>query len=301
MYSYHRTIPSFAPDASRIIVIPDVHRDVKKAVSCFRLAGLIDDGGAWVGGSTVVVQVGDQVDGGHRNPADEPPHECGRANKEDVAVLKFFNKMHGKASAEGGAVYSLMGNHEMMNVLGDFSYAGLQGCGKCAADRKKLFSPGGYAARIIGTTRNVGLKVGRVVFVHAGFVPVHIKAAGLENINRLAADVCVGNETRPVQRDLLLRLTMQMDGALMNRLYSPGRHVSANDMDTVLRELDADHMIVGHNAHQPGITPLHGGRVWVVDPGMSKSVMNGMAGVLEITSRERSRAPGYSFRVLYLK
>ena len=32
-----------------------------------------------------------------------------------------MTKLHKKASKDGGAVYSLLGNHELLNSLGNFS------------------------------------------------------------------------------------------------------------------------------------------------------------------------------------
>jgi hypothetical protein len=53
-------------------------------------------------------------------------------------------------------------------------------------------------------------------------------------------------------------------------------------------------MVIGHHAHDPGITSLHGGRLWVVDPGMSAAVMDGTPRVLVI--RPEESGPGLVFQ-----
>jgi hypothetical protein len=309
MHSYKKSVPDYSVKAARrVVVVPDVHRDLEKAKMCLRAAGVIDTEGAWCGGKTVVVQVGDQVDGGDRGPcASRPRHKCGEATKGDVEVLRFFNRLHVAAKKQGGAVYCLAGNHELMNVQGDFSYAGTDVCEKCERIRAAAFRPGGAVAKVIATSRAVVLKIGRLVFCHAGLLPWHTRAMKPAHLNRVFTEYLVGNPVSRLELELFERVTMQNDGALFNRAYSPSRHVPAAEMDAVLREVDADHMVVGHNAHSPGVTSLHGGRVWVVDPGMSAAVMGGRGVVLEIktlTSRERrdhprQPPPRHSFRVVY--
>lgn len=294
-FSYTKTVPDYAvPAARRVVVVPDVHRDLDKARACLRVAGLIDEAGRWSGGATVVVQVGDQVDGGERRAGAPRKHVCGEATREDVAVLRFFNRLHADARAHGGAVYSLAGNHELMNVYGDFSYSGTDGCEACESKRWAAFRPGGAAARALATSRLVVLKVGRIVFCHAGLLPWHVRAMRPPELNRVFSEFLVGNRVGPAELELFRRVTMQPDGALFNRGYSPWDHVPAAEMDAVLRELDADHMVVGHNAHSPGVTALHGGRAWVVDPGMSRAVLDGTPAALEIAEEDGRR----SFRVL---
>ncbi len=67
---------------------------------------MVDAGGAWVGGETVLVQLGDLIDRG--------PSMRG--------TLDFVMGLEQKASAGGGRAVVLLGNHEVMNVIGDLRY-----------------------------------------------------------------------------------------------------------------------------------------------------------------------------------
>jgi hypothetical protein len=95
----------------RVVALGDVHGDIGQARRALRIAGVLGDGGdavnpEWVGGNTVVVQVGDVLDRGD----------------DEIAILILLQKLHKQARQSGGAVYILNGNHEVLNVSGDFRY-----------------------------------------------------------------------------------------------------------------------------------------------------------------------------------
>ena len=118
-------IPTFLPPVPRIIAMGDVHGDYDLAIKFFKIAKLIDDKLNWIASplNTIVVQVGDQID----SCRFQRGYDCNKEKKfddlhSDINVLQFFEDMHKKASKYGGAVYSLIGNHELMNAQGIFNY-----------------------------------------------------------------------------------------------------------------------------------------------------------------------------------
>ena len=75
-------------------------------------------GWRWSGGNTIVVQLGDQIDNLRNNPDYDEP--------SDIKILKFMTDLHNQAQKEKkGAVYSLLGNHEIMNTK-DLRYVSKQ-------------------------------------------------------------------------------------------------------------------------------------------------------------------------------
>ena len=169
-------LPSILPKVERIIVLGDLHGDFKLTIKCLTKTNLIDNKLNWIGGKTVVVQVGDQVD--RCRPMN---HKCDNPlstiddEHSDIKILELFTKLHGQAITVGGAVYSLYGNHELMNVDGNMSYVSYMGLtqfadydngkfrkihnklsdvevGKIA--RKHAFSPGNQYAKFLGCTRH---------------------------------------------------------------------------------------------------------------------------------------------------
>ena len=63
-----------------------------------------------------------------------------------------------------------------MNLIGDFRYASehdIKDVGGIEV-RKKIFKPGGDLFNELSCTRNVVVKIGSWVFVHAGILPNHV-------------------------------------------------------------------------------------------------------------------------------
>ncbi|TMC23300.1 MAG: serine/threonine protein phosphatase [Chloroflexi bacterium] len=78
--------------------IGDVHGQLKKLTKLLRHAGLVDEHLSWRAGSTTLWFIGDLVD---RGP-------------DGIAVLNLVMRLQNEATAVGGCVGSLLGNHEMM-------------------------------------------------------------------------------------------------------------------------------------------------------------------------------------------
>ncbi len=97
------TQPDSAPS---LVAIGDVHGDFNNFVAILQRTGLIDEQRHWAGGKTTFVQVGDLIDRGSK------PRE----------VLDLMMSLEEAAAKGGGRVVALLGNHEVMNLMGDLRY-----------------------------------------------------------------------------------------------------------------------------------------------------------------------------------
>ncbi|KAL2320132.1 hypothetical protein Fmac_029101 [Flemingia macrophylla] len=104
-------IPTRLPQPPLLVAIGDLHGDLQKSKEALHLAGLIDAADRYVGGSTTVVQVGDVLDRGG----------------DELKILYFLEKLKREAARSGGAILTMNGNHEIMNVEGNFICATEQG------------------------------------------------------------------------------------------------------------------------------------------------------------------------------
>ena len=89
-----------------LVAIGDVHGDFDDFVAILQHIGLIDKQDHWTGGKTTLVQVGDILDRGPK------PRQ----------VMDLLIALESEAGPAGGRVVSLLGNHEMMNIMGDLRY-----------------------------------------------------------------------------------------------------------------------------------------------------------------------------------
>jgi Calcineurin-like phosphoesterase len=96
-----------APDSPPLLVsIADVHGDFADFCAILQHVGLIDAQRNWAGGKSTFVQTGDLIDRGPK------PRE----------VLNLVMSLQEQASKAGGEVVALLGNHEVMNLMGDLRY-----------------------------------------------------------------------------------------------------------------------------------------------------------------------------------
>jgi hypothetical protein len=90
----------------RLIAIGDIHGDFDDFSRLLKRVGLADAQGHWMGGDATLVQTGDEIDRGPK----------GRA------VMDLIMSLEKEARKAGGKVQPLLGNHEVMNLLGDLRY-----------------------------------------------------------------------------------------------------------------------------------------------------------------------------------
>jgi hypothetical protein len=183
----NKFVPTNLPAVPRIIVIGDIHGDYELAVKSFKLAKLIDNNLEWIANplNTIVVQVGDQIDSCRptidNNCKDEREDDD---SGDDMRIIDFFYDMHEKASKYGGSVYSLIGNHELMNSQGDFRYVSYDNYHNFSyfdkisgnkyigpKGREELFKPSGIVANKMACNRFAVLIIGSNMFIHAGVLP----------------------------------------------------------------------------------------------------------------------------------
>ena len=90
----------------RVIAMSDIHGANDAFLQLVKGLGLVDEQGTWSGGQDHLVIVGDILDRG----------------ADSRQVLEMVMRLEGEAAAAGGRVHMLLGNHEIMNLIGDLRY-----------------------------------------------------------------------------------------------------------------------------------------------------------------------------------
>ena len=93
-------------ESDAVVAVGDVHGDFDDLTGILRRVGLIDEQYHWTGGKATFVQVGDLIDRGPK-PRD---------------VLDLMIALEKEAPEAGGRVVLVLGNHEVMNMMGDVRY-----------------------------------------------------------------------------------------------------------------------------------------------------------------------------------
>ena len=134
------------PEQNRVIVIGDIHGDFDVLIRCLSIANCIKDIKVptdktvasmdkffnqleWIGNDTYIVQLGDQIDRVRPQNWDENEITIDSAYKDEgstLEILYLFYYLDILARKTGGRVFSIIGNHEIMNVEGDFRFVSLE-------------------------------------------------------------------------------------------------------------------------------------------------------------------------------
>lgn len=293
-------IQSVWTGVARVVAIGDIHGDFEQFVQVLRSAQLVDDYGNWTGGKTHLVQTGDVVD---RGP-------------DSRAVMDLLTKLEKQAAAAGGGVHCLIGNHEAMDVYGDLrfvspgeyssyrtegsdasraaSYASYRQTMSAAAkpelnraqwesdhppgfvEHRAAFAPDGVYGKWI-RSHNAVIKIDRTLFVHAGLGPKYADWS-IDKIN---------GEVRRELNDLTSLhggIVTDEDGPLWYAGLAKGDEAALQQgVERLLKHFDVDRIVIGHSYADAAITPRFGGRVVMIDIGISRAYDNvGKVGCLEI-------------------
>jgi hypothetical protein len=255
------------PAVERIVAVGDLHGDLGATRAALRLAGALGGDDHWAGGRLVVVQTGDQLDRGD----DEPQ------------ILDLLERLSREAGAAGGALHVLNGNHEVMNVEGDFRYVTPDGFRDYASTeavvhqrviesvpserrgRAAAFLPGEAVAKRLAKRRTI-VQIGDNVFVHGGLLAKHVRL-GIDRINREIQSWMAAPRLQPAPS-----IAMSPDGPLWLRIYSDGAPArgACDELGEVLQLLRAKRLVVGHTVQEQGINSACDGRVWRIDVGLSR-------------------------------
>lgn len=292
--------PAVLPPVGRILCIGDVHGDLKRLADLLRITGVINQNMQWVAepSNTVVVQLGDQVDSMTRGT------EKDWETMPDTEVVRFMDHLDQIARRSGGRALSMIGNHELMNVMGDYSYVSPKSMAWSGGleRREDMFRNGGQIAQQL-SRRNVITRIGSVVFCHGGLLPRHLESVqgNLALLNYVTRRFLRGEKLTQPETALFYTSVMGMEGVLWTRRYfellAAG---NTPELERILREvlqqIGAQTIVVGHNTVSQ-ITGAVGGALWLVDAALSRAYDSEFNEVLEILHDDDPSQPT-QFRVI---
>ena len=274
-------IPTDIGIRERIIVIGDLHGDIDALKKCLEMSKLVNKNGNWIGGNTVLIQIGDQMDSSR-----------GEMLSNDKSRFSFFeiDKILSKLGRQAektclknkngkktcGKVVSLLGNHEIMNLKGDFRYVGSKQYEETSdylnsdnedhmENRNILFKKNKKFRKSIACNRTLVLKSGKWIFVHGGLVLKLIKNYSLERINEIARQWILGIDIQDIELNEVL---FEKYSPTWYRGYGKS-NVNCKELNKVLNILKANNMVIGHTVQEKNINSKCNGKIWRIDTGLS--------------------------------
>lgn len=251
------------PHSDRTVIIGDIHGDIKRFKRILIDADIINDNLEWVANppNTIVVQVGDQIDSAIRVPGTVEWEVL-----DDTNMIYFTDSLDNIARTKGGKVISLIGNHELMNVLGNFSYVSHK---SLFNDRHKYFMPKGTLSPILAK-RPIVLKIGDLLFCHAGVKKRHVDILDkydkdISYLNELWKEFILTGEICKEDFDIFENVIIHNeDGILWTRSLDDEK-----DSEYVMKKLGFTYMFVGHTPVNQ--IKLMNNKIWFTDTGISRS------------------------------
>lgn len=273
------------PACSRIVVIGDIHGDLQRFIRILHDTRIINRNFEWIAEprDTTVIQLGDQIDSATRGATDD------WETMPDTEVLRFADHLNSIAMQKGGRVISILGNHEMMNVVGDFMYVSRKSLDACGGpeQRRLWFQPGGPIARLLANRPAVAI-VGDSLFCHAGLLPAHLNMVNdnIESINLLCRKFLLGFKLNAIEHHAFHELFLSPNSILWNRQYTTCSPQNHSMLKNVLSRTNCKVMYIGHNV-VPQITAMYERSLFFVDTGLSRAFNAPSPMILDVQDAEK--------------
>lgn len=310
----HNPASARRPFTRHIVAVGDLHGDLPNARKVLQFSGITDSNGDWTGDVDFFVQTGDIIDRGD----------------DTIPLFFWMDKLRSQAAAVGGTVLSHLGNHEWMNVIGDWRYVyptEIKTFGSVSA-RQQMLTTGrigrSWAANYTTASRlplhaylgppntpyppksmkihyekdsdgeldpsyyydsSKPLSHSAISFVHGGLSPTYTELTPFPSrINQISDSLLAKLQRRqpppphpPNQYPGLPLSTTQEEerlydgnGPLWYRGWAtdPDKKVCA-DVDRVLAKTGTRRMIMGHTPDFKNIKARCGGKIIIIDTGIS--------------------------------
>ena len=253
-------------NVEKIIALGDIHGDLNALKNCLRKANLINIQDRWIGGITHVVQVGDILD---RKPRGEDTSD----EDSEFIIISFILKLQIESFLNGGGYHPVIGNHEIMNIMGIFDYVSNMGMRhfKTFDERKEYFRQGGDFCKYLACGWNPVIKINNCLFCHGGLSRTVSNKYSIKEINEMMRSRLYSNKFS--LHDINFQnLFIGEKSILWNRDYSNNEEENPRilqDVKHVLNKYGCKYMIIGHTPYTEGVKIKYNGYVICIDTAMS--------------------------------
>ena len=285
----------------RIVAIGDVHGDYNSYLTTLQEAGVVNRRGKWVAGNTHLVQVGDIPDRGpdtlkiigHLQKLEKQARKAGGqlhlliGNHEYMNIIgdlryvhpgeyEAFKTRHSKQLRNNFYAYVVEGIEQQRSKVADAGRDTGELPEVNDAFREQWYSehPLGFVEHRMAwqkdgelfnwvTGHNAVIRINRTLFVHGGLSAALLPMTLTEINEQVRAEL----RREPFQGE---PIGSASHGPLWYRGLARGEEAAERaSLDAVLTHYDVDRLVLGHTPDLNVITPRFGGKVVIIDTGIS--------------------------------
>ena len=252
----------------------------------------------WIGDDSYVVQVGDQIDRCRPlyNKKCEKEFTTFEDENSDITIMYLFDELNKLAIKNNGRIFSLIGNHEIMNFDDNYDYVSYKGINEIK-NRQKVFKD---MRKKVACTRLGILVIGEIGFVHGGLALLLAKKYaesphindGLYDVNRIIREyifyeqnsILVNTDNNNMYKKYLYDskfspLWYRKMGMLKSdNITSNNNYECRKIVDPVFKTFKLSNLIIGHTPQfgvdNQGINSACNQKVFRVDIGASRAFDN---------------------------
>lgn len=238
-------------DKQKILAISDIESNYKTFRDFLINSNVIDKELNWIFGKNHLVLVGDFIDRSYFT----------------TQVLWFIYKLEQDAKSKGGNVHYILGNHEIMNMQGNHSYAKSKYSRVASILDKKqfeLYDKSSFLGRWLESKNTIELINGNL-FVHGGISPkLNESELNITQINELIRENYYKPYFPKQNGDKTIELlTSSKTSPYWYRGYFKD-NLSQEDIDNGLKIFNAETVVVGHTV-QSKVNRQYDGKVIGID------------------------------------
>lgn len=233
----------------KLVALSDIEGKYEAFISLLKVSGVINESLNWIFGKGHLVLVGDFFDRGEMV----------------TETLWLIYKLEQEAAKQGGVLHFLLGNHEMMNLRGDWRYVpkkyliNAQIAGKSYQD---FYAPNSVLGAWL-RTKNTIVKIGSYVFCHGGLSPdFTVAQMPISLINESLREL-IDKPDNEVPNVFNGEFLLRNYGPLWYRGHFQNAHTQEQLVD-VLKVFNASYLVVGHTPVEK-ISTLYEGKIIALD------------------------------------
>ncbi len=238
---------------SKIVALSDIHGQFETGRKLLLANGVIDQDNNWSFGTGHLVVVGDIFDRGD----------------QVTETLWLIHNLQVQATAAGGTVHFLLGNHETMVLEGDDRYLNAKYLITTSLLGKfyhELYGPDTYLGRWLRSLP-LAVEINGTVFIHGGLSRELVReVSDIGRINQLYHDYLIDAEdmNEVLSGSPRMNLLHGRLGPLWYRGYFSKNTFTERDLEYVLRKTSADRIVVGHTSFT-AVQGFYNNRIIAVD------------------------------------